>query len=96
MKRPYANLIHAFADGAEIQHRVPGHTWIDDPYPDFDPFYEWRLKPAKKKYRVYLVKYGCFDNRPVVCNEEGAAEAESNPFFIRWLDDWKEYDDETR
>lgn len=94
MKRPHSELIHAWADGEVIQ-RMKNGVWTDVTCPQFIKDKEYRIKPAKKKYRVYLVKYGCFDNRPVVCDEEVAVAAESNPFFIRWLDDWKEYD-ETR
>ena len=52
MKHKHADLIHAWADGAEIQYRaVPGHgEWLDAPY---HMIWEWaaeyRIKPEEKK-----------------------------------------------
>lgn len=49
VKKPlkYADLIKAWADGAEIQTKVAGE-WFDTRFPSwFDP-YEYRIKPEPK------------------------------------------------
>ena len=102
MKRPHADLIHAwadlihvYADGAEIQEKVTTE-WKDIQWPDFHPDYEWRIKPEPKpepkpdpkKYRVAL----CICSPCIVFNEEQAASLSGMRGFIKWLDDWKYYE----
>lgn len=49
MKHKHADLIHQWADGAEIQckNRNDG-SWFDTD-PDWDDFREYRIKPEEKK-----------------------------------------------
>ena len=50
MKHKHADLIHAWADGAEIQYRpVPGYgEWKDEPlHLIWDNFAEYRIKPGQ-------------------------------------------------
>lgn len=45
----HAAVIHAFADGAQVQSRDPkavNPKWTDCRYPDFDEEIEYRIKPA--------------------------------------------------
>jgi len=54
MKHKHADLIHAWADGAEIQYRIANKngkgSWIDDDCPTwFDEELEYRIKPEEKK-----------------------------------------------
>lgn len=48
----HAAVIHAFADGAQVQsrfrtdHDTPWTEWKDTKYPDFDEAGEYRIKPA--------------------------------------------------
>ena len=50
MKRKHADLIHAWADGAEIQWKSKDDgKWIDSDLPDWVPEYEYRIKPEEKK-----------------------------------------------
>ena len=58
MKHKHADLIHAWADGQQIQYRqrfygadVSEYTeWADDSYPDWDDEeFEFRIKPEEKK-----------------------------------------------
>lgn len=53
MKTPHkhAELIKAWADGAQIQYKSQLRAergWVDDPHPSFDVDYEWRIKPEPK------------------------------------------------
>lgn len=53
MKTPHkhAELIKAWADGAQIQYKSqmrPELGWVDDRMPSFDVDYEWRIKPEPK------------------------------------------------
>ena len=45
----HAAVIHAFADGAEIQVMTSG-VWRDCKYPDFEPGCGYRIKPAAPKW----------------------------------------------
>lgn len=66
-KQPHihADVIHAWADGAQIQYRE-GPTdpagWEDTATPSFAPLSEYRVKPdnAVKKYRVIITIEGPF------------------------------------
>ena len=53
MKHKHADLIHAWADGAEIQTKSPytNGEWIDNEMPvwNVDSCYEYRIKPEEKK-----------------------------------------------
>lgn len=53
MKTPHkhAELIKAWADGAQIQYKSQLRAergWVDDRMPSFDVDYEWRIKPEPK------------------------------------------------
>ena len=48
MKHKHAELIHAWADGAEIESKVNGYWWGTNP-PRWDLDYEYRIKPEEKK-----------------------------------------------
>ncbi len=47
MKHKHAEVIKAWADGAEIQSKhFPLETWITTPSPDWFLFYQYRVKPV--------------------------------------------------
>jgi hypothetical protein len=48
VKHKHADLIHAWADGAEIQ-RLIDDIWWDSPEPEWYPEYTYRIKPEEKK-----------------------------------------------
>lgn len=53
----HAELIKAWADGAEIQSRVAAHfEWADTKEPSWGRFIQYRIKPAPK-VKKYLVAY---------------------------------------
>ena len=49
MKHKHADLIHAWADGAEIQRLVDGVAWEVDINPLWHPNWQYRIKPEEKK-----------------------------------------------
>ena len=61
MRHKHADLIHAWADGAEIQWKSKDDgKWIDSDLPDWVPEYEYRIKPEEKKPVVrWLWAYQC-------------------------------------
>jgi hypothetical protein len=65
MKHKHADLIHAWADGAEIEVFVNGHwtSCVRKDYPDWHPILEYRIKPKEKKPVVrWLWAYQCNDD----------------------------------
>ena len=61
-KHVHAELIHAWADGAEIQHLVSYSNvdkWVDCVDFDWLPHVKYRLKPKPKtiKYKRYIAKF---------------------------------------
>jgi hypothetical protein len=51
MKHKHADLIHAWADGAQIQCKQYGYEdrWADVGYPNWEnPYCEYRIKPEPK------------------------------------------------
>ena len=47
--RKHADLIKAWADGAEIQCHHEDYGWIDNPYPHWWEFNNYRIKPKEQK-----------------------------------------------
>jgi hypothetical protein len=50
MKHKHAELIKAWADGAQIQFRLwGGIEWLDTATPQWEVKYEYRIKPEEKQ-----------------------------------------------
>lgn len=83
--RKHAALIHAWADGAEIQYRSTHNGWQDCiSVPNWVDTTEYRIKPVKITIRF---KNYVYKNRLYV-HKEGLA---TSPDGITWLDkDWRE------
>jgi len=68
MKHIHADLIHAWADGAQIQRKRNNEDWDDAPYPIWDENTEYRIKPeSKSDYVRYLempMFWGYVERRP--------------------------------
>ena len=56
MKHKHADLIHEWADGAEIQRKRNHEDWDDAPYPNWDENTEYRIKPESKPDIVHIKK----------------------------------------
>lgn len=103
VKKPHAHaeLIKAWADGAEIQV-CKGSYWQDDYYPTWNVFHLYRIKPEPiktKRYRRWVSKTswlganGGFDYHvhTAVDREYGVGHIQNSPHFVRWIDeDWQE------
>jgi len=53
----HAAVIHAFADGAEVQVMTDFGEWKDCQYPDFDPHCKYQVKPAAPKWPQTTMTY---------------------------------------
>lgn len=88
----HAELIKAWADGAEIQYYFHGEfqrEWRDcGREPSWGKYQEYRIKPITKKYRVVLH----VDGPHVARNDVQGDNLEKSKHFIRWLTDWVEYE----
>lgn len=57
MRRAHADLIHAWAEGAEIEYQDERGYWHIDSRPSFSTYMTYRIKPEKKPdvVRLYFV-----------------------------------------
>ena len=80
----HAGLIHAWADGAEIEIFID-NEWQSTYNPGFYNTEKYRIKPEKKliKFRIYLTK-----NNEIGITINGLVELD--PTFKRWVGDWQE------
>ena len=53
MRHKHADLIHAWADGAQIQWESHYGDWIDENYPDWSEHNNYRVKPEPKPDVVF-------------------------------------------
>jgi len=61
MKHKHADLIHAWADGAQIQFfNIVYEEWDDTPYPCWDEKGQYRIKPEPKPDIFYKAKIVVF------------------------------------
>lgn len=86
MRRKHAALIHAWAEGADIQFRTdPKNTWMDCGrfVPEWNDDYEYRVKPKTVRFRNYLNKDG-----KIYATDQVAAQRGNQ--FVKWIGDWLE------
>ena len=93
--RKHAELIKAWADGAEIQARSKGEVgwgWRDLETPTWKDDYEYRIKPNTLKYRLALYEQqnGSPDKSFVYVFYETMPDPTRAGGFVRWLTDWTE------
>ena len=86
----HAELIKAWADGAEIQYRFHSNApWVDKEKPVWDLGNEYRIKPKTIRYRNYLWQDPYYkDTKHVGIAREQSTEHQNN--FVKWLGDWIE------
>lgn len=93
--RKHAAMIHAWADGAQIQvRRSSDAEWKDTSSPNWHEAREYRIKPRieKRRYRVAL-----FVGKGRSSTDTADDIAIANLFGMRedfhsWLTDWVEYE----
>ena len=97
-RHKYADVIIAWAEGAEIEHRAsPDRPWL--PMTNTSSWYghddvEYRIKPPAKKCRVAMLSGCSGESLVVLCSSPATADTfESMPDFVRWLTDWVEYEE---
>ena len=84
-RRKHADLIHAWAEGAEIQHQKANGSWdcVFENYPTWSDCEIYRIKPKTKivRFRNWI---SCSGNIYV------ASESEQIGQDHKWLGDWQE------
>jgi hypothetical protein len=88
MKHVHAEIIKAWADGAEVQDNWAGE-WVNiGEYPTWEG-QKYRVKPiVTQPYRRWVWKY--IDGRILVSvcwSKSVVREIENQPEFIRWIDE---------
>jgi len=81
-RHKHADLIHAWAEGAEIQYHDLFTGWEDIEEPGFYENDEYRIKPKTKtvRFRNYLTT-----------NDFVSTSTIDNPdHFKKWLGDWQD------
>ena len=94
-RHKHADVIIAWANGAEIEHRNAATSlWAKARTPGWYEDYEYRVKPPTKKYRVALFQNSNNGNYyTVVADTQDAAVCYVDALgFVRWLTDWVEYE----
>lgn len=85
-RHKHADLIHAWAEGAEIQYKKPDGSWDDvfKNHPTWNDKEIYRIKPKTKtvRFRNFMHTIGS-----VMATDKDI----SNEFyFAKWLGDWQE------
>lgn len=57
-RHKYADLIHAWAEGAIIQCKLDQSDWIDLKYPVFTDGFEYRIKPKEPEWWENIPEHG--------------------------------------
>ena len=91
----HADVIHAWADGAEVQrfYVEDGRaSWKDQFMPDFNPAHKYRIKPKVLRTKRYLYEIGCGFKAGIIHEgESSGCIMVPGSGFIKWLDeDWVE------
>lgn len=97
MRHKHADVIHAWAEGAEIQfRRSAGERWVDERSPSFFVFNEYRIKPRTVKHEgwvnIYRLPGGEFSST-VYCvhaTEEAAKTLAGSGTVARVKVEWEE------
>ena len=93
-RHKYADVIIAWANGAEIEYRLGSHdSWSKAPSPGWHAGREYRIKPPAKKYRAALLKDDSEFYALAVNNQAYADIIGFRGDFVRWLTDWVEYEE---
>jgi len=68
MKHKHADLIHAWADGAQIEYKNALKVWMEVDSPDWSSWVEYRIKPEHKpdivRYLEMPMFWGYSERRP--------------------------------
>ena len=95
-RHKHADVIHAFAEGAEVQfRRSAGERWVDERNPSFYASNEYRIKPRTVKHEgwvnIYRLPGGEFPSTACIHPSEEAAKAfASSGTVARVRVEWEE------
>jgi hypothetical protein len=85
MKHKHADLIHAWADGAEIEIKHPSNSsWWDAKPPAWDLNYEYRIKPTPKPDLYKYVDLVRADEREACAKLCESCHWEMMPKEVAW------------
>ncbi len=96
-KHVHAELIKAWADGAEIEfYDWESKDWFPNKYPSWGVNSVYRIKPKLPAYQVrfFIYRPYCAYYEHVcanVRNQEDEKLWENDPRFIKWITDWIQY-----
>lgn len=90
-KHPHAEIIKAWADGADIQLRDVNGDWLDTAKPWWVELTEYRIKPVKRKRygRLYVNDKDGWSGSMWTDNLTFVPELDQNS---RWIGPWVEYE----
>ena len=63
MRHKHADVIHAWAEGAEVEFKCPGGKWMLEQYPNFYVQDEYRIKPTEPEWWESIPEHGILVKR---------------------------------
>lgn len=67
-RHKYADLIHAWAEGAIIQCKLDQSDWIDLKYPVFTDGFKYRIKPKEPEWWENIPEHGVLVKSKITAN----------------------------
>lgn len=64
-------ILQAFSEGKKVQYRRQDGTWADDPDCNFDPRWEYRIKPEPMELELWVDKLGGVAKVAIGSDEQG-------------------------
>lgn len=92
-RHPHADIIHAWAEGQEIQFLCSSGKWVTIGNPEWSLEAKYRIKPKTKvlKFRNCVLKGENGDLVPILIRKQDTANLyENKPGFVKWLGPWQE------
>lgn len=89
----HAAVIHAYADGKQIQWKSRNyHVWEDIRRPVFYDDCEYRVKPEKKKGKVWVALFSKGNHLASTMDEGAARVWEKSAVFTKWIKEGEEFE----
>ena len=96
MRHKHADVIHAWAEGEEIECKYPGEDWKDIYTPCFSNNAEYRIKPKKVKKEGWVNVYHNLSEAviwvgaPIYSTKENASMGNHNDLVACIRIEWEE------
>lgn len=92
--RPHAALVHAWADGAEIQQKDLDGVWRVKDRPHWIASHEYRVKPPSVRLRIAQFRNHCDDELPFSYHVvRDHFQPERNTMFVKFIGEPFEVDE---